>query len=83
VAEKKAKGPKGIVNIISERCKGCGFCIEFCPIKILKFSEVFNSKGYHPPFVVEPQKCTGCKLCEMLCPDFSIFVVPVKQEAAT
>ena len=25
----------GIVHILEDRCKGCGFCIEFCPQHIL------------------------------------------------
>ena len=40
---------KGIVYIIEDRCKGCGYCIEFCPRQVLEFSTGFNAKGYHPP----------------------------------
>jgi len=64
---------KGFVKILAERCKGCGFCIEFCPTKVLEFSSAFNSKGYHPPHVVAPEKCSGCDLCGMYCPDFAIY----------
>ncbi len=67
--------PKGSVVIIAERCKGCGFCVEFCPTKVLELSTAFNSKGYHPPHVVAPDKCTGCDLCGMYCPDFAIYGV--------
>lgn len=64
---------KGRVAIIVERCKSCGFCVEFCPTKVLALSSAFNSKGYHPPHVVEPEKCSGCDLCGMYCPDFAIY----------
>jgi 2-oxoglutarate ferredoxin oxidoreductase subunit delta len=64
---------KGRVSIIVERCKACGFCVEFCPTKVLALSSAFNSKGYHPPHVVHPDKCSGCDLCGMYCPDFAIF----------
>ena len=64
---------KGSVSIVVERCKACGFCVEFCPTKVLALSSAFNSKGYHPPHVVAPEKCSGCDLCGMYCPDFAIY----------
>jgi len=63
---------KGRVSIVVERCKSCGFCIEFCPTHVLEFSSAFNAKGYHLPHVVHPEKCSGCDLCGMYCPDFAI-----------
>ena len=36
--------PHGIVSIIQNRCKGCGFCIEFCPNGCLKQSKGFNPR---------------------------------------
>ncbi|MBK5102588.1 MAG: 4Fe-4S binding protein, partial [Desulfobacteraceae bacterium] len=39
----------GVVHIIEDRCKGCGYCIEFCPRAVIEFSAHFNQKGYHPP----------------------------------
>ena len=67
--------PSGEVHIINERCKGCSFCVEYCPKDILELSSDFNEKGYHPPIVVEPENCVHCQLCEMLCPEFAIYVV--------
>ena len=65
--------PKGQVAIVVERCKGCGFCVEFCPTKVLALSSAYNAKGYHPPEVVAAEKCSGCDLCGMYCPDFAIY----------
>ena len=59
-----------------ERCKGCGFCVEYCPKAVLEMSEEFNVKGYHPPKVVKHGECVNCNLCEMICPDFAIFSMP-------
>jgi 2-oxoglutarate ferredoxin oxidoreductase subunit delta len=39
----------------------------------LALSSAFNAKGYHPPHVVHPDKCSGCDLCGMYCPDFAIY----------
>ena len=47
--------------------------MEFCPTKVLALSSAYNSKGYHPPHVVAPDKCSGCDLCGMYCPDFAIY----------
>lgn len=71
----KCKTQKGEIHVIDDRCKGCGFCIEFCPNEVLKESEKYNVKGYHPPEVDDPDKCIGCKLCELICPDFAIYVL--------
>ena len=68
---------KGRVSIVVERCKACGFCVEFCPTRVLALSSAFNSKGYHPPHVVHPEKCSGCDLCGMYCPDFAICATKV------
>ncbi len=74
----KYSGEKGNVYIIREYCKGCGICIEFCPTKVLIFSEEFNSKGYHPPDAPYMDKCSGCDLCGMYCPEFAIWGEKVK-----
>lgn len=82
--------PHGRVWIIEDRCKGCGFCVEYCPKDVLVLSERFNRKGYHPPEVVKEGECVNCNLCEMICPDFAIFstalpetqAAPATQEAS-
>ena len=68
--------------IIPERCKGCGFCIEFCPQQVLSRSKEINSKGYHPVYLSDGSRCTKCDMCGMVCPDFAIGVVNAKKKPA-
>lgn len=65
---------RGKVFIDEELCKGCGFCIEFCPGGVLEKQDKLNSKGYHPPYTKYAEKCTGCGFCERVCPEFAIVV---------
>ena len=68
------KETKGKLHINASFCKGCCFCVEYCPRDVLEMSKAFNKKGYHPPVVVNEDKCCYCQLCEILCPEFAIFV---------
>jgi len=65
----------GAVEILRERCKGCGFCVEYCPRDVLEMSTDFNRKGYHPPYSRHPELCVACGFCEMICPEFAIYIV--------
>jgi 2-oxoglutarate ferredoxin oxidoreductase subunit delta len=77
----KIKAPKAEVRIIHDFCKGCGFCIEFCPQKVLEESDQPNRRGAYPPKVVDESKCALCGFCTAICPDFAIFAVEKKREA--
>ena len=56
------------IDIYRGWCKKCGICIAFCPRKVLKADKA----SY--PVIKNPEKCTGCRLCETRCPDFAIVV---------
>jgi 2-oxoglutarate ferredoxin oxidoreductase subunit delta len=75
---KKAKFPKAEIYIIKDRCKGCGYCIHFCPRNVLKESQEINARGVHPPEIIDVDKCIRCNFCSAICPDFAIFVVEKK-----
>ena len=72
----------GHINILKDRCKGCSFCIDLCPRQVLEYSTDFNEKGYHSPVVANLDACTFCGLCELICPDFAIFVVETNPKEA-
>ena len=63
------------IFIIDDRCKGCNFCIEFCPRDVLEPSKKVNQIGVHPPHVRDSSLCVGCGVCEDICPDFAIFLI--------
>ncbi len=76
---------RGVVHILEDRCKGCGYCIEYCPRQVLAFSKKFNKKGYHPPEMVKSDDCVNCHYCENICPEFAVYSVeadPAVQETA-
>jgi len=41
---------------------------------LLKDPEDLNAKGYYVPVVAQPENCTKCRMCELVCPDFAIEV---------
>jgi 2-oxoglutarate ferredoxin oxidoreductase subunit delta len=68
------------IDIDINRCKGCGFCAEFCPLGVLKMSHQRSPKGYDMVKVVDPDKCRGCGICEAICPDFAIRLSAADKE---
>ena len=56
------------IRINKDWCKKCGICTAFCP------KNVFEKDGGNLPVPVRADSCTGCRLCEMRCPDFAIAV---------
>jgi MauM/NapG family ferredoxin protein len=70
--QEKTKIKIGIASVNRERCitwKKTGFCfmcIDQCPYKACKEKKVPHAK-YGVP-VVDSEKCTGCGLCEHICP---------------
>ncbi len=79
---KKVTPPKPEIHLITDQCKGCGYCIKFCPKKVFEESQDINARGIHPPRVVDENKCVICSFCTAVCPDFAIFVIDksVKKE---
>ena len=56
------------VKVLSQYCKGCGLCVEFCPAGVLE-------QGVDGRVIVtHPERCTACRWCELHCPDFAIFL---------
>ena len=62
------------VKINEKLCKGCFFCIEFCPKKSIFLSTKLNMKGYFVADFTPENDCTGCATCAIVCPEVAIEV---------
>ena len=65
--------PEYRINIYRDWCKSCGICAAFCPRQCLSLDAGGN------PVVANARRCTGCRWCELHCPDFAICVREVEK----
>ena len=77
----KIKAEQNQVHVIAERCKGCAFCVEFCPNHVLYQTNETNSKGYYLVAMNDSGKCSGCEMCTMVCPEFAIYVETTEEDS--
>ena len=78
----------GKITIDRDACKGCGLCSINCPEKLIIMDESMNVRGVHPArfrataqpdaqsadLATDEQKCKGCKMCAIMCPEVCIEV---------
>lgn len=62
-----------IAEIDPSLCKGCGICIEKCPVKALSFSADMGVFALPVP-KIDLEKCIICGSCRRFCPDGAIGV---------
>lgn len=64
------------LEIATDRCKGCGLCVDACPRHVLALDDTtVNALGYHPVQLTDAADCTSCAICARICPDvaFTVF----------
>ena len=66
------------VRVLVEYCKGCGFCVDVCPVQALELSDELSPLAVYPPRQKADVTCTGCLACALMCPDAAIEVVEVE-----
>jgi len=49
-------------------CKGCTICVKVCPTQTL------GMDGEEKAVVLDIQRCTWCRSCELHCPDLAIEI---------
>ncbi|WP_371371615.1 4Fe-4S binding protein [Sporomusa aerivorans] len=69
----KYDSEKGLWANFPNLCKGCGLCIEKCPVKCITWSEDLGVYGT-PRVEADMKKCILCGICQMVCPDCAIRV---------
>ena len=69
-----------MIEVREDWCKGCNICIDRCPVDALEESDKLNRRGVRPPKLKEKNECNFCRLCELICPDLAITVIPDEEE---
>lgn len=60
------------LEVMSEKCNGCGLCFRLgCPA-ILKSDEL-DERTQRPKALIDPLLCTGCEVCAQICPRKAIL----------
>jgi NAD-dependent dihydropyrimidine dehydrogenase PreA subunit len=63
-----------IKEINSEKCNGCGICLDVCPLDVFRIDE--GKKA----IIKYPDDCMTCFDCDLSCPTGAIYVHPFKEE---
>ena len=69
-----------MIEVRQDWCKGCNICIDRCPVDALEESDKLNKRGIRPPKLKEKNECNYCRLCELICPDLAITVIPEEDD---
>jgi predicted Fe-Mo cluster-binding NifX family protein/ferredoxin len=62
-------GRRAVAIVDSEKCAGCGICVDVCPVGAIEVSE---------QAVVNDEACTGCAACVSECPNEAVIIVQKK-----
>lgn len=68
-----------MIDLKAILCKGCGYCMKFCPKQILQMSTERNTRGHFYPIVTDESACISCGICASMCPEGAIEL-PAKGE---
>jgi 2-oxoglutarate ferredoxin oxidoreductase subunit delta len=71
-----------IIHIDEDFCKGCNICVEMCATDVFTISTQINSKGYYVPVPTYAERCGGCMICELSCPELAVIleVISIAEE---
>ncbi|GAG16397.1 unnamed protein product [marine sediment metagenome] len=57
----------------------CGLCVASCPRGALRFNKSSKDLTWDDEVIYDPKKCTGCGMCEKVCPERMIKIKKKKK----
>ena len=63
------------IKIDGSKCKSCYLCVDVCPKKLIKKSEIIGKTGEPIVEFQNNNECIGCAQCALVCPDIAITEV--------
>ncbi len=70
------KPDRGLLRIDTDECKGCGLCVEACPLNLIAMNDRLNHYGYRTA-TYTGAGCIGCGICFLACPEPGAITVLV------
>ena len=64
-----------LVSKVTDRCDGCGFCVDLCPYKALRLEEYEKDGHKRKRNTTDNILCKGCGVCAATCPKGGIVVL--------
>ena len=73
------------VHLDEDLCKGsdCYICVNACPKDVFAPGDKITPKGLRPSQINNQEQCTGCRICEALCPDLAVTISELPEPGET
>ena len=68
-----------IMEVDSAKCKGCGKCVQVCPVDAIELVAGENQNRKQKLAKVDKTLCLGCGVCALDCTTESLKLVPREQ----
>lgn len=66
-------GEHAKAQVHPERCDGCAFCVDVCPVGALRVEPNPRRPGRRI-VILAPRLCQGCGVCQATCPKEAILI---------
>lgn len=76
---KEFPGEHAKAHVLGDRCDGCAFCVEACPVGALSVGPNPKRPGRRMVFL-DARSCRGCGVCQATCPKEAILIPGLSPE---